>query len=112
MANSDKNDEKLLTLLINQFVAIEVIDDGDSGQSTPDFEYELFSMDSYNMILAMVWSDPSSISKNGEEMQMKISFNTNMLGEAYSYDQPAPVEFTVPPQISAGEAVQLEEAKE
>ena len=31
-----------------------------------------------------------------------------MLGEAYTYEQPTPVEFTVPPQLSKGEAVQLE----
>ena len=35
------------------------MDDGDSGQPTPDFEFELFSMDTYNMILYVAWSDPT-----------------------------------------------------
>ena len=81
------------------------INDVDVSQ---DFTWNLIQIKDDSISLQLIWEDAKQISKEGEQLEMTLKLNTEILGPDYEYDEPYPVLFEIPPQLTSQEQEQLQ----
>lgn len=86
-----------------------LVDASEDNAESYDFTWKIISIETFKVVIQIIWKDPNIISKDGVKDEISIKINTQIFGDKYKYEQPAVYSLFVPKQNDVNEVEVVED---